>query len=610
MNFNLQDYLEKNKDKLKKLIYVAIGLVILIIVWILLIGPYFKFIDMEKNLKDIIVDYCESKTNCMPKDGNYKSYTLQKAYDEMIVKNTLYIPNSKKMCDPESSWVRIFNKDGNYKTYVYLKCGMFSSLVDHEGPKLTLNGESEIYATLKSEFKDPGISKVKDNKDGDISINEVKVTGSVDTNKVGDYTLTYYVYDEMKNRGSIERKVHVVSTLKDAIINDTDESNVYKGAEVNNYLVFSGMLWRIVGLNNDGSIKIVTEDGVAALPYGEHKYDESNVVKYLNNVFLSQIHDYGAYLKGDSKFCVDTVTDNNNPTCNELSSPNYVGLLSLIDTKNSTVDGYSYLINNVATWTSNRNSLRPISYRNGFVLDTYVDRITSVRPVVNLKGEDLYLQGGSGTFVNPYKLKDYEYAKSGDSLNTRLVGEYVVYSGNKFVITGLDKDKNIILTSAGPFTSADGGEFIVSYADENELKVLDNNTPGNLGYQLENKILLGIDTNYLVKSKWKLNENNYTKYYNELATKDYESYISIPNGEDLFSGNNGAHIYQNRPYPLANYVEEGDNLFIVVNTLNGFGFKVSSEDHDGLGARIKIVIKKDAKISGGRGIISDPYTLK
>ena len=610
MNFNLKDYVEKNKDKLKKLIYVAIGLVVLIIVWILLIGPYFKFKDMERDLKNTIVDYCESKTNCMPKDGSYKGYTLQKAYDDVIVKETLYVPNSKKMCDAESSWVRIFNKGGNYKTYVYLKCGIFSSLVDHEGPELTLNGDAEMYTDLKGEFNDPGVAKVKDNKDGDISVTEVKTTGIIDTNKVGDYTLTYYVLDEMKNKGTIERKVHVVSSLKDAIINDTDESNTYRGYEVKNYVMFSGMLWRIVGLNQDNSIKLVSEDGVAALNYGKHTYDESNVIKYLNSTFLNQIHDYGTYLKSDSKFCVDVITDINNPTCNELSNGSFVGLLSVADAKKALDGTYSYLNNNVSTWLSNKSSKLPYLYRNGLIVESFTSDIASIRPVINLKGEDLYIASGNGTYSNPYKLKDYEYGKAGEALNTRLVGEQVQYSGNTFIISGFDKDKNIILTSAGPYLSGDGGEFIVGYTDDNPVKILDNSVPGNIGYKLENNILVAIDSKYLVKSKWKLNEYSETKYYNELSTKDYEGYISIPNGEDLFSGNTGVRLYQNRPYPLANYIEEGGSYLVVVNTLNGNGFVVKSHDYTGLGAKIKIVLKNDVKISGGNGTPVTPYTLK
>ena len=610
MNFNLKDYLEKNKDKLKKLIYVAIGLVILVIVWILLIGPYLKFKDMERTLKNTVVDYCESKTNCMPKDGNYKGYTLQKAYDEKIVNNTLYVPNSKKMCDPESSWIRIFNKDGKYKTYVYLKCGMFSSLIDHEGPKITLNGDAEIYANLNEEFNDPGISKVKDNKDGDISITEVKVNGSVDTTKVGDYTLSYYVLDEMKNKGSVERKVHVVTTLKDAIINDTGGTNVYKGHDVRNFVMFSGMLWRIVGLNSDNSIKLVSENGIAALNYGNHTYDESNVVKYLNSTFLNQIHDYGTYLKPDSKFCVDIINDVKNPTCNELSAGNYVGLLSIVDAKNSSDGTYSYLNNNVSTWLSNKSNKLPYLYRNGLIVESFAINVASIRPVINLKGDNLYIDSGNGTNTNPYKLKDYEYAKAGDNLNTRLVGEQVVYSGNSFIISGFDKDKNIILTSVGSFLSGEGGEFIVGYTDDKDVKILDNTVPGNLGYKLENDILLGLDSKYLVKGKWKLNERSDTKYYNELETKDYEGYISIPNGEDLFSGNCGVRYYQNRPYPLANYIEDGNSLIVVVNSLNGNGFVVDAEEYDGIAVKIKIILKNDVKISGGNGTPTNPYTLK
>ena len=609
MNFNLQDYISKNKEKLKKVGYVLIGLVVLIILWILLIGPYFKFKENEKLFKNSVLEYCDSKTGCMPKEGSYKNFTLEKAYEDVMVKKTLYVANSNKMCDT-SSWIRIFNENGTYKTYVYLKCGIFSSNVDHEGPVITLHGDSEIYTKLNSDYFDAGVAKTKDNKDGDISINEVKVTSDVDTSKVGDYTVTYSVFDKMKNKGTASRTVHVVSTLEDIVKESTDDSNTYKGFDVDNFVLYSGILWRIVGINEDESIKLVTEDGIAALSYGEHTYDESNIIKYLNTEFIKVLKNHDVYLKSDSKFCIDTVTNAYAPSCNELSNPNYVGLLSIKDVRSSYSGENTYLMNRVATWLSNRNSMKPYVFVNGLIQEAYVDKVVSVRPVVNLKSDNLYIASGNGKYETPYKLHDYSVAKAGDKLNTRLVGEYVIYSGVPFVITGFDKDNNIILTSAGPLTSADGGEVTSYYSDEDPVKILDNTKAGNLGYKLENEILLSIDAKYMLKGKWKVNKADHTKYYNEVESRDYEGYLAIPNGEDLYSGNNGSHAFHNRIYLLANYLDYGDNYISIVNSSNGMGFEVSTEDYSRVALRVKILLKNDVVINGGTGTLSNPYTLK
>ena len=52
--------------------------------------------------------------------------------------------------------------------YTYLKCGIFSSKVDHEGPVIKLKGEDLITINKGEKFKDPGIDSVSDNTDGKI----------------------------------------------------------------------------------------------------------------------------------------------------------------------------------------------------------------------------------------------------------------------------------------------------------------------------------------------------------------------------------------------------------------------------------------------------------
>ena len=78
---------------------------------------------------------------------------------------------------------------------------------DKEKPKITLNGSTEMYINIGNEFQDPGV-KIEDNCDGDISKN-VKVEGSVDVNKAGEYQLTYSAEDKAGNKESTTRKVVV-----------------------------------------------------------------------------------------------------------------------------------------------------------------------------------------------------------------------------------------------------------------------------------------------------------------------------------------------------------------------------------------------------------------
>ncbi|MGV6808778.1 MAG: immunoglobulin-like domain-containing protein [bacterium] len=64
-------------------------------------------------------------------------------------------------------------------------------------PVITLLGQPLINLTVGDSYSDAGAT-ANDNRDGDVS-NQIMVTGSVDTNTVGDYTLRYNVSDAAGN---------------------------------------------------------------------------------------------------------------------------------------------------------------------------------------------------------------------------------------------------------------------------------------------------------------------------------------------------------------------------------------------------------------------------
>ena len=112
----------------------------------------------------------------------------------------------------------IINKDKTEVTYVVKdSSGNEKKVVkkiiykDKEGPEITLEGNEEMYVTVGGSFKDPGAT-AKDNCDGDVS-KEIKVSGSVDTSKNGESTITYTVKDKAGNESKKTRKVVVTSGI-------------------------------------------------------------------------------------------------------------------------------------------------------------------------------------------------------------------------------------------------------------------------------------------------------------------------------------------------------------------------------------------------------------
>lgn len=105
----------------------------------------------------------------------------------------------------------------------YIKCGKFYTTdgyvseeqpsttktpkKDTEKPIVTINGEKEITISAGSNYFDGG-AKAIDNIDGDITSN-IKVSGSVNTNSPGTYTITYSVSDKAGNKAEAKRVVTV-----------------------------------------------------------------------------------------------------------------------------------------------------------------------------------------------------------------------------------------------------------------------------------------------------------------------------------------------------------------------------------------------------------------
>ena len=75
-------------------------------------------------------------------------------------------------------------------------------------PVISLNGNNPTIVIKGSSYTEAGATAI-DNVDGKV---EVKISGHVDINKVGDYTITYTAEDKAKNKASRTRIVNVINS--------------------------------------------------------------------------------------------------------------------------------------------------------------------------------------------------------------------------------------------------------------------------------------------------------------------------------------------------------------------------------------------------------------
>lgn len=85
---------------------------------------------------------------------------------------------------------------------------------DTEKPNLLLIGEKNITINMGQSYNEPGFSAT-DNIDGDVTA-KVKVVGSVDTTKPGEYKLSYSVSDSSGNLAEEKRVIKVIETTTKA----------------------------------------------------------------------------------------------------------------------------------------------------------------------------------------------------------------------------------------------------------------------------------------------------------------------------------------------------------------------------------------------------------
>ncbi len=92
-------------------------------------------------------------------------------------------------------------------------------------PVISLGGFSDMCVKLGGTFSDPGYTAT-DNKDGNVT-SSVRVSGTVDTSKVGTYEITYSATDAANNTGTVKRRVYVFDNVQAAPGENPSGSVIY-----------------------------------------------------------------------------------------------------------------------------------------------------------------------------------------------------------------------------------------------------------------------------------------------------------------------------------------------------------------------------------------------
>lgn len=584
---------EKNKKKITISLIVVIAVAL---IWFLIISPLIEFKKSENEVLNAGKRYFEVNKTYLPTGNRIKTISLKTLYNKDFIKEDIKVPNSSSMCDENESWVKVQKKNNEYNYNVYLKCGIYSSKVDHKGPTITLKGENEITVNKGDKFKDPGIASVSDNTDGKIDTKQVKVDSNVNINKNGTYEIKYSIKDSFDNKTEVIRTVKVVQILDKIVKKETDKTNYYKGNDNNNYIKLDGILFKIVGLNEDGSVKVTSSEPLAFVDY-------NSVDTWLTDYFYDKLSDnVKKYIKTDSKWCNEVISNTDNYTkCNKYGKKKAVGLLSVADINNSKdKDGNS----NLGTWqyswlgNSKKSKLLKSGSNSMKIQEENKNTLTGIRPTINLK-TNLEISSGSGEASSPYLLKGRKKSlKAGEKISEAMTGEYILYSGYTWRVIGKESNgtTKIVMNE-----SLEMDYQVITTIFDKKNSYYNPTQKTNVGYKIANDVNSYINVNLFDKKS--INVNLYKKYINyseKTKVKQYKTKIEEVSLFDLYS-----------PSTVSNH-------WFRESTSNGLAYMNSpltdvSEEKiiNGSTGLIKLTanLNKNVSVKKGNGLITNPYNL-
>ena len=221
-----------------------------------------------------------------------------------------------------------------------------------------------------------------------------------------------------------------------------DNSYYFNGNIDNNNIKFADLNWKILAVNNDGTIKLIYNDDLLESVYNDKStsetnisYEESKIKTYLDNFYEENLKSYDKYI-ANKTYCNDSSSTNTyyhkyygsytrnytdfSPSikCPENdkeyggSSEYKIGLITLDEAAiaglNTNMTDTNYLYNGRDYYTMSPTQYNYRAYvgivdKLGRINDTFVTDNKEVRPVINLINS--LEVTGDGSVANPYLVK-------------------------------------------------------------------------------------------------------------------------------------------------------------------------------------------------------------
>ena len=474
------------------------------------------------------------------------------------------------------------------------------------------------------------IIRVSNKSDSEVTIN-LGVSVGLDYN---DLTLPSngHLFEEVVTTGPVSDIV--IDNLSSGSTYDDGTDTFITGEDPNNYIWYSGKLWRAVSVNNEAkTTKLVTQWNISAINYssGSSAFEGSYMEDWLNDTsvdgFLGNLRDYENFIVTDAKWNATLdATDLGSitrPSDSGTVVTDAVGLLNMYEyqsSNNGSTNGY--LNNGLWWWTLtpySSSSVRFVNRDGGADYNPPSSASYGVRPSINLKSS-VRIVDGDGTIDNPYRLNgDNDTNLSGTVLSSRYSGEYIKFGNdenNLYRIVSHENGTGTKIASAEPLKSTGtfitmnfgsnstfsstntigtflNGEYLTNYVDSTYIDMIEDSTTWYLG-------TVGSGSSYSYKNA------KYTDAIGTAITSNVaEAKVGLLRFGELMSGQfdrygNNTYYWTLTPYSSSNVRFVSINGNANYNSPSSFSF----------GVRPSVNLKSSVRIVDGDGTLNSPFEIQ
>ncbi len=375
------------------------------------------------------------------------------------------------------------------------------------------------------------------------------------------------------------------------------ENNTYRftGKVNNNYVKYKGYNWRIIKINSDNSITMITDDTITSLAFGASL--SSNILPYLNKTDVSNTGIFESSLETEdllnTKICSTTFTKIEDSDCFDYNKDYKIGVLSIADYLEAGSKD-SYLNNDTYFWSSNAYDKDKSWFiaDDGRISNDEKNSKLGIRPVITIDGKMTVIDG-NGTAETPYIIEEKEYK----TLSDAYIGNYLSFNNTIWKIVAKDEDK-IKIVSEECLKDSDGKCMTSIFSDysntinlnRKELMYYLNNTFYNTIKGKENIVAGAFYT-----GTYSLDTND----YRSVLSKTTNLKIGFLSAADLF-----AYEIPNTFLLTASPINDL-NIYSVSDTNSLYDNIVTQE----LNIRPALYLKASLNIKKGDGSYVAPFTL-